>query len=106
MVLPEHADHTCRCGVLLDEGGEQQRVFSPVMAVESETEAVAVEQEISRGVCDIRTFSGGPLRGAECETKSFVGLEKLPSPCDEPRDVAHDDVGTSFQCDRLLRAPS
>jgi hypothetical protein len=61
VVLPEHGDHASCCGVLLDQGGEQQRILSSVMAVESETEAVTIEQEISRGGCDVRTIAGSLL---------------------------------------------
>jgi len=89
VVLPEHADNACCLRVLLHQGGKQQRIFASVVAVESEAEAVAVEQEISRCVRDVSAIARGLLCGAKCETESFVNLEKLPSPRDEPRDVAH-----------------
>jgi hypothetical protein len=89
VVLPEHADDACCFGVLLDQGGEQQGVFSSMVTAQSEAEAMAVEQEISRGVCDASAIAGGLLRGAKRQTKLFVDVEQLSSPCDEPRDVTH-----------------
>jgi hypothetical protein len=89
VVLPEHADDACCFRILLHQGGKQQRVLPSVVAVEGEAEAVAVEQEIARGVRRVRAIARGLERRQKCETESFVNLEKLPSPCDEPRDVAH-----------------
>lgn len=79
VVLPQLRDRLAELGMLRFELGEQQVVLAAMVRVQSDAEAVAVEQQVPVNV--------GPLSDAQCVTKSAVGCPELKIPRDEPLDL-------------------